>query len=171
MVVKTLTAVTILALLHTVPSEARTPSKGKGATGGHRHGVSRVSRKPLDLAVIKTANGLTAKVAASAREKFQGFIDKVESLGNRISAIGCYVPRGHMPGSKHYRGLACDFAQVKRNVTKDKFMYSVADVAKDFGLTDGCTWGWTGGRYDGPDCGHIEVPGPTATYSAKRRRK
>lgn len=135
-----------------------------------------------NLVEVKTAAGLTARVAASVREKFQGFIDAIEidhiepetgvfTKGNRIKAIGCYARGGHMPGSKHYRGLACDIDQESRNVTSG-FMYRVAAIAAKFGLTDGCTWARVRGeRYTGPDCGHVEVPGPTRTYSAKRRHR
>lgn len=132
-------------------------------------------------AKVHTIRGLTATVAASAREKFQGFIDAVEALpelgvgyfvdavkvrGNEITDIGC-LSSGHMPGSKHHTGRACDFGQLRRNVTTDKFMYHVASIAHEHGLIDGCEWGRKRGeRYTGPDCGHIEVPGETKTYSA-----
>jgi hypothetical protein len=140
------------------------------------------------FATLHTAAGLTAKVAASAANQFQGFIDAVEAdiipdmgvgnfvetitiKGNRISDLGCLARGGHMPHSKHYRGLACDFGQLKRNVSTDKFMYHVTEIAHEHGLTDGCEWGRRRGeRFTGPDCGHIEVPGPTRTMSASRHR-
>lgn len=102
------------------------------------------------LAIVRTTNGLTSKVVASARDKFQGFIDAIEAAGYRIRDFGCYSS-GHMPGSKHHWGGACDFDQKRRNVTA-KFMYHVTTIAHQFGLVDGCEWHYR-------DCGHIEVPG------------
>ena len=87
-----------------------------------RHRTARSHHRTIDASgnrafeIVRTAEGLTAKVAASAKEKFQGFIDAVEAdiipdmgvgyfvdakviKGNRISDIGC-LSRGHMPGSK-----------------------------------------------------------------------
>lgn len=140
------------------------------------------------LAEIHTAAGLTAKVASYVREKFQAFIDAVEAdtvpdtgagyfvdattiKGNRITDIGCFDTHGHMPHSKHYRGLACDIGQIRRNVTTDKFMYHVASIAHRLGLTDGCEWARKRGeRYTGPDCGHIEVPA-TQIAAAKPHRQ
>lgn len=102
------------------------------------------------LAIVHTANGLTSKVIASARDKFQGFINAIEAAGYKIKDFGCYSS-GHMPGSKHHWGGACDFDQRRRNVTA-QFMYHVTAIAHQFGLVDGCEWHYR-------DCGHIEVPG------------
>lgn len=119
-------------------------------------------------ATIHTAIGLTSTVITSAKDKFQGFINDLErdhrdpetgtlTKGNRITDIGC-KSSGHMRNSKHHWGGACDFAQVRRNVTRDKFMYHVTELAVRWGLVDGCTWGHR-------DCGHIEVPGSNTRYS------
>jgi hypothetical protein len=159
-------------------------------TRTHRHERARADANGnAAYATVHTASGLTAKVAASAQSRFQRFIDIVEAdsfqdmgvgyfvdaktiPGNRISDLGCLAHGGHMPLSKHYRGLACDFGQIKRNITTDKFMYHVSDIAHEVGLTDGCEWGRRRGeRYTGADCGHLEVPGPTrVTRTASARR-
>ncbi len=137
----------------------------------HRHHHAKVDANGNRLfALVRTASGETAEVIASARAQFQGFINAIEQdrrepetgvleRGNRISDIGCRS-RGHMPGSKHHWGGACDFSQRRRNVTQS-FMYRVSAIAARFGLVDGCEWSRKRGeRYTGPDCGHIEVPGP-----------
>jgi hypothetical protein len=149
----------------------------------HRRGPSIDASGNLALATVVTADGLTAKVAAPVQEKFQQLIKLVEAdtvyperpdldeRGNRIKDIGCYTRGGHMPGSKHYRGLACDFDQTKRNVTS-AFMYHVTPLAKLVGLTDGATWPrLTHERYTGPDAGHIEVPSDGETISATRHSR
>jgi hypothetical protein len=148
-----------------------------------RHRGGSDANGNMALAAVVTANGLVAKVAAPFQEKFQQFIKLVEAdtsyperpdlnaTGNRISDIGCYTRGGHMPSSKHYRGLACDFDQTKRNVTS-AFMYHVTPLAKLVGLTDGGTWPRLAHeRHTGPDNGHIEVPTdkiPERTYAARR---
>lgn len=105
-------------------------------------------------AKVHTSTGLTATVIASAKDKFQGFINKVEEAGHKITDIGC-KSRGHQSDSKHHWGGACDIMQRSRNVTA-AFMYHVTTIARQFGLVDGCTFK----DRRGPDCGHIEVPGP-----------
>lgn len=128
---------------------------------GEEHQRKAKPKKDVDAngnklyAVVHIANGQTSLVIASAKEKFQGFIDEVEAAGYKIADFGC-KSSGHMRNSKHHWGGACDFDQDKRNVTA-KFMYHVTQIAHKFGLTDGCTW-------NGPDCGHIEVPGPNSPY-------
>lgn len=107
------------------------------------------------FAKVRTSSGQVAIVIASARDKFQGFIDAVEAAGYKIKDIGC-KSWGHMRNSKHHWGGACDFDQKRRSVTA-KFMYHVTEIAKRFGLTDGCTW-------HPADCGHIEVPGPNSPH-------
>lgn len=157
------------------------PYKSAKRYAGKRTRSAKRSRKRErfnedNLAVVTTALGLTTRVIASAKDQFQGFIEDVErdhiepetgeySKGNRITDIGCYEPKGHMPGSKHHWGAACDFMQTARDKTA-AFMRHVTRVAEKWGLTDGCTWSGRG-RYGGPDCGHIEVKGSNSRYANK----
>lgn len=104
------------------------------------------------------------KVAAQYAERFVGFINALVESGYKPRAIGCYARSGHMRGSKHYWGGACDIDQKRRNVTA-KMMYTVSALAAQYNLKDGCTWKRT------PDCGHVEVPGPTSTFSAYSKRR
>lgn len=91
------------------------------------------------------------RVASAYASRFVGFINALVDAGYKPHEIGCYARGGHMPHSKHYRGMACDIDQDKRNVTA-KFMYHVTELAHQYKLTDGCEW-------RDKDCGHIEVPG------------
>lgn len=138
------------------------PTTAHAKRHSHRHSSHIRTRSVVDAngnyATVTTALGLKATVIASAREAFQGFINDVEAGGSFIRDLGC-KSSGHMPGSKHHWGGACDFEQARRNVTS-KVMYAVTDIARKWGLVDGCTWQkQRGERYTGPDCGHIEVPG------------
>jgi len=56
---------------------------------------------------------------------------------------------GHMPGSLHHTGEACDFAQLRRNVVAPgaAVMYHASDIIAAHGLRDGCSFN---------DCGHVD---------------
>src|SRR5512139_879715 len=152
-----------------VKSRHRNSFRNSGLDRGIRRATSsraykRLTRKLAEqtdsigatkYAKVHTSTGLTATVIASAKDKFQGFIDAVEAAGYKIGDMGC-KSWGHMRNSKHHWGGACDFDQKRRSVTA-KFMYNVTSIAHRFGLTDGCTW-------HPKDCGHIEVPGPNSPH-------
>lgn len=91
------------------------------------------------------------RVAAAYADRFVGFINALVRDGHKPKDIGCYSPTGHMHNSKHHWGGACDIEQDSRNKTAS-YMYHVAALAHEYGLTDGCEW-------RNPDCGHVEVPG------------
>ena len=120
----------------------------------HPRKYQKVSRRHAQRSVAHGGlvpvhvQGHTSLVTASAHHAFQGFLNDVSRLG-KIQSLGCYSSGGHMPGSKHHWGGACDINQVARSVTSG-FMRHVTAIAHRHGLTDGCTW-----RH--PDCGHIEV--------------
>src|SRR5262245_37146136 len=100
-----------------------------------------------NLITIDTAGGRIT-IAVSHAEKFRGFINDLVARGFR-GPIKCYARGGHMRGSLHYRGEACDFAQTERNRTH-RLLYSVGDLATKWELRDGCSW-------RSPDCGHIDT--------------
>lgn len=130
-------------------------STGAIAQAHHRHYHHATLDANGNYAIVRTASGLTARVIASAKNKFQGFINAVEAEGYRIRDIGC-LSSGHMHNSKHHWGGACDINQRSRNITSS-FMYHVTAIAHRFGLTDGCEWHYR-------DCGHIEVPTQVARH-------
>ena len=102
------------------------------------------------IVAVPTAAGIVIRVVASLADRFRGFIADIVAQGYRPRDISCYSPTGHMPGSRHHVGAACDIDQRARNRTHP-FMYHVAAIAKAHGLRDGCSF-----RHGGPDCGHID---------------
>lgn len=141
----TIIAACVLACLATA-AEARTrhhhraPQIAAGAiseAGGHRGSGG-------GLITVSTAAG-PVTVAPSFAQKIVPFIADVVARGFR-GRVNCYANKGHVSGSLHYRGQACDFAQRGWGKTVAP-MYHVADLAAKHGLRDGCSF---------RDCGHID---------------
>ena len=104
---------------------------------------------PQGLITVSTAAGIDITVAPSFAPRIQGFIGDLVARGYRPSRIGCYsTARSHVRNSNHFWGGACDFNQRGWGKT-DRPMYRVADIARKWGLRDGCTF---------RDCGHIDMP-------------
>ena len=99
-----------------------------------------------DLVTVKVANGSNITIAGSVAARFQGFITDVVERGFK-GPIHCFAKGGHVHRSNHYWGGACDFAQRGWGKTVG-VMYHVADLARKWGLRDGCSFG---------DCGHIDA--------------
>jgi hypothetical protein len=114
-----------------------------------------------ELVTVPTAAGIDITVAPSSAAKFQGFIrDLVELRGYRPKHIGCFARGGHVTGSRHYSGNACDFDQTGWNRTA-RVMYRIGDLAKKWGLRNGCSF---------RDCGHVDVaPAQAAAAPAAAR--
>ncbi len=100
-----------------------------------------------DVVKIDTAAG-PITVAPAFGDKIKGFIADVVARGYK-GYVKCFATGGHVRGSRHYSGNACDFAQTGWNKTVS-VMYHVADLAKKHGLRDGCSF---------KDCGHIDDGG------------
>src|SRR5262249_7357485 len=100
------------------------------------------------LVTVPTAAGVRITVARSLAERFVGFVGDLVAAGHNPRAIGCYASGGHIRGSNHYVGAACDIDQLARNQTA-RYMYDVRALTARWGLRDGCVFG---------DCGHVEVP-------------
>jgi hypothetical protein len=129
----------------------------------HRHHHRRVHiaatphgslvREPLP-------DGQVITVARDFADRFTGFFAALFRLHERLPPVHCYAPTGHMRHSLHHWGGACDVGQKSRNKA-DPMMYHVRDLARQFGLTDGCTW-----RH--PDCGHVDVSGLIRYHEDRR---
>jgi len=102
------------------------------------------------LVTVSTAANINITVAANLADRFVGFIADLVAAGHKPHSIGCYARSGHIPGSNHYYGAACDIDQTARNRAAG-YMFHVADLTQKWGLTNGCSW-------RNPDCGHVEVP-------------
>jgi hypothetical protein len=97
------------------------------------------------LETVSSAAG-PITVAPSFAASIQGFIADVVARGFK-GPVHCFsLSRSHVPGSLHFTGNACDFAQRGWGKTV-ALMYHVRDLALKWGLRDGCTFG---------DCGHID---------------
>jgi len=125
---------------------------------GLRHMLHSMDRG--DLVTVQTAAGIPITVAASAADKFKGFIGDLVAEGHKPHDIGCYAHGGHIAHSFHYRGLACDIDQDEKNVTAS-YMYHVSALASKWGLDDGCEF---------HDCGHISLGEIGHSHYASRER-
>lgn len=109
----------------------------------------------VGLVTVPTVARIPITVAAGIATKFQDLIADFAEHGYMPKEIGCYAGYGHIPGSRHYKGAACDIDQDARNVTS-RFMHSKIAHALivEHGLRDGCDFG---------DCGHVDdgrIAGP-----------
>lgn len=112
------------------------------------------------LTTIDGCANLRLRVASEAAHKFQAFFCALKREGHHIIKAGTACQAyGHMKGSKHDWGGACDIMQRARSKTV-RFMYHVTKLAKSLDLVDGCTWHHR-------DCGHIEVPGSNRIARAR----
>lgn len=151
------------------------PTSGK--TSGVRERTLRTSeRKPhrvVDtngnsiMVTVKTAYGFNITVHPAYASKFLKFYALLKERGYKVDARinKCFSRGGHVSGSNHYIGAACD-NQYGWNKAP-AYMYHVGDLIRQAGLYDGCRFG---------DCGHVEaVPGthnrPPNLYAALERFK
>ena len=129
----------------------------------HKVGWPQTLHKPVaesSLTTIDGCFGLHVRVASEYASKFQGFFCALKAAGYKVpsGSTACQA-FGHMTGSKHDWGGACDVGQRARNIAVG-FMYHITAIAHRFGLTDGCSWG-------NRDCGHVEVAGSNAGARSK----
>lgn len=133
------------------------PVKAK-RTKGKRQKRDHVPTKfAAGMVTVPTAAGINITVAPSFAPKITGFIADLVARGYQPRRIHCYATGGHVRGSFHYRGEACDFEQRGWGKTAGP-MYRVADLAAKHGLRDGCTF---------RDCGHIDAG---VRYAARKKR-
>jgi hypothetical protein len=113
------------------------------------------------VVTVETAAGIPITVASSAASKFEGFISDLVASGYKPRQIHCLAHGGHVRDSNHYWGGACDIDQSARGRTAGR-MYHVAELARKWGLRDGCTFS---------DCGHVDVPRDASVRMATRFRR
>lgn len=96
-------------------------------------------------------------MAPALAPKIQGFISDLVARGYTPSRVTCFsMAKSHVRNSNHFWGGACDFNQRGWGKT-DGPMYRVGDLARKWGLRDGCSF---------RDCGHIDLP---RSYARTRR--
>ena len=134
-----------------------TPRVVERRTVQHRQRVARPvlpKARPLDangnpghgLVTVATAAGIDITVSKTMAPKMQGFIADLLEIGYKPKQIHCFARGGHVRGSRHYSGNACDFDQRGWGKTA-KMMYHVSVLAKLHGLRDGGSF---------RDWGHID---------------
>jgi hypothetical protein len=101
---------------------------------------------PGGLVTVATAAGIDITVSGKMAPKMQAFIADLMEIGYKPVQIHCFARRGHVHGSRHYSGNACDFDQRGWGKTA-KMMYHVGVLAKLHGLRDGGSF---------RDWGHID---------------
>jgi hypothetical protein len=108
---------------------------------------------------VETAAG-EITVACWMKDKMAGFIGDVVARGFK-GRVHCFsLSHSHVAGSLHFIAEACDFAQRGWGKTV-AVMYHVGDLARKWGLRDGCSF---------RDCGHIDS-GRTSVARAHARRR
>lgn len=136
------------------------------ARHGHHHNGRHHNRHaegaaPAGIVTIETAAG-SVRVAGDMADQVVGIASELVEAGFD-GEIACYARSGHIRGSRHYSGHACDFAQRARNKTV-ALMYVAGEIIERWGLRDGCT-------FRRPDCGHADDGKPRGRRMAERRAK
>lgn len=118
---------------------------------------SKVKSPPWNMVRVKTVQGFYLTVHPAYAHKFLKLFAILEENGVKIpkGMVGCWAGRGHVSGSNHYLGAACDI-QTGWNRTIAP-MYHAGKWIRQAGLYDGCSFG---------DCGHVEAV--RGTHNAKR---
>ena len=146
--------------VYSVPVNIRALKASKRRAGQHydHHETSAASRR--GLITVHTAAGPVTVHPAFA-PKISGFIGDVVARGF-AGRVKCFsLSKSHVPGSLHFSGNACDFAQRGWNRTV-AVMYRVRDLAAKWGLRDGCSF---------RDCGHIDSGQALGRGFARRHQR
>jgi hypothetical protein len=118
------------------------------ARAGHHRKAAKDKSPPWNMVKVRTVQGFYLTVHPAYAHKFLKFFALLEEKGVKVpkDMVGCYSRSGHVRGSNHYIGAACDI-QTSWNKTIP-FMYHAGALIKQAGLYDGCSFG---------DCGHLEA--------------
>lgn len=106
--------------------------------------ILTVTSAKAEIISVETAAGVI-RVSSTLAPKMKAFIADIVANGFR-GRIGCYAHGGHVPGSRHYSGNACDF-ETMRGVYPHPMLRNITAIAQQHGLRDGCSF---------RDCGHID---------------
>jgi hypothetical protein len=128
---------------------ARTKEIARRKRNTHRFedDTRNVERKNGIIRIATAAGPIV--IASTTATAWKGFFRDLVLSGFTPTRVTCYARGGHMRLSLHYTGEACDIDQSARNRTASR-MYHVTDIARRWGLRDGCT-------FRDPDCGHIDT--------------
>lgn len=140
---------------------------------GHHHMASHHTHRDANANLAcrnstvqrQTAYGINICVDPVYADKFVNFFSALHARGVNVTDIVCQA-YGHVRGSNHEGGGACDVNQTGKNRTIPA-MYHAGDLIRAAGLYDGCSF---------RDCGHVEAMrglghyGFTRTYAARSHR-
>lgn len=96
--------------------------------------------------VVRETKAGKVAVSSSNGDRLVSAINALWDAGFR-GRVHCAASGGHIPGSLHYSGNACDMAQRGWGKTV-AIMYHASAIIHQFGLRDGCSFS---------DCGHIDT--------------
>lgn len=115
----------------------------EGLGHGLVHMLGSIERVPTAAGPITVASGLAGR--------FQALVADFVAHGYTPREIGCFARGGHVRGSRHYAGAACDFDQTGWGRTA-RFMYTqeAAALIREHGFRNGCEF---------RDCGHVDDGG------------
>jgi len=134
----------------TALTSSKTPNLRGRHIGTSEHNPHRVvdANGNSIMVTVQTAYGFNITVHPAYASKFLKFYALLKEHGYKVDAHinRCFARGGHVPGSNHYIGAACD-NQTGWNKAP-AYMYHVGDLIRQVGLYDGCRFG---------DCGHVEA--------------
>lgn len=110
---------------------------------------------------VSTAYNIDICVDPRFASNFQTFFASLKDRGCKVTEIVCQA-YGHVRGSNHIGGGACDVDQKRKNVTTAACMYHAGDLIRAAGLYDGCSF---------RDCGHVEAMRGLGNYGGKHYAK
>lgn len=110
--------------------------------------AARTKSPPWNMVRVRTTQGFYITVHPAYAHKFLRLFELLAQNGVKVppGMVGCYSRGGHVRGSNHYIGAACDI-QTGWNRTIPA-MYRAGKWIRAAGLYDGCAFG---------DCGHVEA--------------
>lgn len=148
--------------IYSAPTNVRALKASKRRAVHHHDRHESQTAAHRGLITVNTAAG-PVTVAPAFAPKISGFIEDVVARGFS-GRVKCFsLSKSHVPGSLHFSGNACDFAQRGWNKT-DRPMYRVRDLAAKWGLRDGCS-------FRRSDCGHIDIGQALGRGFARRHRR
>jgi hypothetical protein len=134
----------------TALTSSKTPNLRGRHIGTSEHNPHRVvdANGNSIMVTVQTAYGFNITVHPAYASKFLKFYALLKEHGYKVDARinRCFARGGHVPGSNHYIGAACD-NQTGWNKAP-AYMYHIGDLIRQVGLYDGCRFG---------DCGHVEA--------------
>ncbi|MFB2553335.1 phage tail length tape measure family protein [Ensifer soli] len=133
--------------------------------------IAGKTRGGIDLATVKTAEGLTAQVNAKYAANFQGVIDDLEATGYRIKSLGGYNYRniaGTNRLSNHAYGNAIDINPAE-NPMGSRLVTDMPSTASMIARQNGTSWG--GDWRSKKDAMHFEINEGSAMGAVQRMAK